>query len=108
MRSRRVTPYLPEEEEQRLPTIDIVMKRGKKVGKWAALIAGVPLGYIWLPFSCCFRNPVSRVVFGPVANMTAGEKMADNLGVVMFGCAAFASCGCCCFGCCGSIEPRDV
>jgi hypothetical protein len=111
MRSRRVFPYVHNaDKSDDEPVVKVVLRRGKKVGKWAAMIVGIPVGYIWLPLSCCFRNPVSMVVFGndPEDKFTAADKMSENLGTILYGCAAFASCCCCCFGCCGSVEPSEV
>ena len=111
MRPRRITPYYPytirADEE---PTVEIVLRRGKKIGKWAALIVGIPIGYLWIPFSCCFRSPVSKVVFDkdPEVVYTAADKISENFSTIVYGATAVVTCGCCCFGCCGSVEPKEV
>jgi len=89
-----------------------LVRRGKNIGKWLVLtFAGLPATYLWTPISCCFRNPVTKMVKYDEDDdrpMEPRDKMAENLGVGMFSAIALVSGGCCCFGCCGSFGPQDV
>jgi hypothetical protein len=108
MRSNRITPYsLYSIRDAGEPTVDIVLRRGKKMGKWLTLIAGLPIGYLWLPLSCCFRSPVASVVFDNDPE-TPTDKFAENCGTIIYGAATVMTCGGCCLGCFGSFEPQDV
>lgn len=78
--------------------------RIKNVGKWIAVMCGVPLTYLVLPISCCVRNPAAMVI-NDERPTNAGDMMGENLAVGMMGTMACVSCGCCCFGYFGSKAP---
>lgn len=87
-------------------------RRAQNIGKWVIVTAGLPLGYLWIPLSCCFRNPIAKVISDNEDDTTTDDhpctKMAENAGVAVYGTMSTLSIFCCCFGCCGAFSPRDL
>lgn len=110
MPGNRITPYALSITN--IENTNQIIRRGKNIGKWLVVtLVGLPATYLWTPVSCCFRNPIAKMVKDEDDDdhpMKPQDKMAENLGFGMFSIAALASGGCCCFGCCGSFGPENV
>lgn len=82
--------------------------RLKNVGKWIVALVGYPSIFIHLPFSCCFKNPVSKVMFDqkvledPDLNKPMLNLMVGLRSIQLWICCA----GCCC-GYGGKISPVE-
>lgn len=83
------------------------------MGKWLAVIGGLPLTYVMIPISCCVRNPVASMVLYDEKDEdeieSCGDKVGENLAVGIFGMVTtVCGFGCCCLGCFGEVSPKDI
>ena len=83
------------------------MKRVKNVLHWTYVMVGFPLSYVWLPISCCIRNPIALTVHDDVDVNTFDEKMLENVLIGCYGVSSIACCFGCCFGECGKKSPAE-
>lgn len=92
--------------------------------KWTRMVAcsfALPVGYLWLPFTCCAKNPLVKYAFDEYEHPnrkemfdkdedekeTCLENFIHNLGGMIAGGLSMMTCCCCCaMGC--TIEPKDV
>ena len=103
----------------------VLCKNKIKVGviKWTrfvALGAALPIGYLWIPLTCCFKNPVVKYAFDEYNynyNNTNDEDYKNDEGCpVRFGhnmagmFMGAISCFTCFYGCakCCTADPREV
>ena len=89
-----------------------LIRRLKNIKKSILVIIGLPIGYLWIPCSCCFRNPLGNSTGFPMENIkepeTYDEKMGENLLIAVNGGIGVLTCCCCCFGCCGKYSPEEI
>ena len=88
------------------------MNRAHNVLKWIASMLTLPIGYVWLPVSCCFINPMIKIAHPQLIEELNNaphpqNKMIINLVGMMSGAVSLVSCGCCCCGCFGQKSPDD-
>ena len=82
------------------------------IAKNLAIAASLPLGYAWLPVSCCCVMPTVR--YGMDLDADDDDEPKDGMdrfslnfaGIVM-GFLSTVSCACC-LGCCGSRSPKEI
>lgn len=77
------------------------------MGKNIAVAASFPLGYAWLPISCCFVLPTVRYGMEEPEPAGAMEKFSLNFAGIMIGFFSTIS-GACCLGCCGTRSPKEI
>lgn len=86
------------------------------MGKNVALAASLPLGYVWLPVSCCAVMPtvkyalgdeIYKDVSGKPKKMSAIKTFGINLAGMIMGCMSLST-GACCLGCCGTMSPTEI
>ena len=83
-----------------LPIIDNVAKN-------VAVAASLPLGYVWLPISCCFTMPTIKYGMELDDVQNSMDKFASNFAGIVLGVFSTISC-CCCLGCCGTRSPKEI
>jgi hypothetical protein len=89
-----------------------VKKIAIRTVRWTASAAMLPMAYIWLPFSCCFVSPVTKIASPQftkeIKDLPGDQKCFANvlLGGFM-GAVTIVSCCCCCGKCC-TADPDDV
>jgi hypothetical protein len=111
-----------------------ICKRLSNIAKNIAAGCMLPMGYVWLPLSCCYLNPVVKYALdgggdddddaicnnlatktvevrdGVMAYRDAEpgiEMFAINTGGMFVGLMSTVT-GCCCLGCCGTYAPSDM
>lgn len=89
------------------------MKRNKvvpiidNIGKNVAIAASFPLGYAWLPVSCCCVMPTVKYGMEEPEPKDGMSKFSLNFAGLVLGVFSTISC-CCCLGCCGTKSPREI
>lgn len=80
--------------------------------KWIAQMCALPLAIVWLPVSCCFRNPAVAMARDDGAlfdQFSPSEKAQDN---IIHGCIVGAlstiTLGCCGCGCLCDFDPDEL
>lgn len=105
----------PAPYEKRRKILKFLKKRMVIVKEWSLSVAQAPIGYIWLPISCCFKNPmgyltnretVKREMIKP--NSTALDNFALNFAMLFEGVITILSGLWCCCGCFTVCSPEDV
>ena len=81
------------------------------MARHVAVAASLPLGYAWLPVSCCCAMPT--VTYGMQVQDTTSktqdgmDMFSLNFGGMVMGIFSCITCACC-LGCCGTRSPNDI
>lgn len=85
------------------------------IARHTSLMVSLPLGYAWLPISCCCVMPTVRYALGDEEvygsnqrRLTCLETFVANFSGMVMGFMTMITCGCCFGGCCGLYSPNDV
>ena len=109
MKTNRITPTRETIVIKLAENVDQKRSRLQNIGKCFAVVASLPVTYLWLPLSCCFRHPMAKhLLVEKYDKQTPCEKMSETLTVGLYGMVGCFSCCCCCFGCCGKYGPSDL
>jgi hypothetical protein len=84
-----------------------LINRAGNIAKHTAIAASLPLGYVWLPISCCTVMPTVKYGMEEEEPEKGIQKFALNISGMFLGVFSLVTC-CCCLGCLGTQSPKEI